>query len=81
MALPPGRTGLRGVLGELRSPGLPSEMGGRRPNSLWCPCHGGVPISRTANVAAGPPPRGLAKYPVRVENGQVEILTSPAPIT
>ena len=47
---------------------------------FMCPCHGGV-YYRNGNVAAGPPPRGLTKYPVRVQNGQVEVLTSPAPIT
>lgn len=47
---------------------------------FMCPCHGGV-YYKNGDVAAGPPPRGLAKYPVRVQNGQVEILTSPAPIT
>jgi len=47
---------------------------------FMCPCHGGV-YYKNGNVAAGPPPRGLTKYPVRVQNGQVEILTSPAPIT
>ena len=31
-------------------------------------------------VSAGPPPRALPQYPVRVHNGQVEILTSPIPI-
>lgn len=47
---------------------------------FMCPCHGGV-YYKNGSVAAGPPPRGLTKYPVRVQNGQVEILTSPAPIT
>ncbi len=47
---------------------------------FMCPCHGGV-YYENGSVAAGPPPRGLTKYPVRIQNGQVEILTSPAPIT
>lgn len=47
---------------------------------FMCPCHGGVYYS-DGSVAAGPPPRGLYKYPVRVKNGQVEIKTSPIPIT
>jgi menaquinol-cytochrome c reductase iron-sulfur subunit len=47
---------------------------------FMCPCHGGV-YYQNGSVAAGPPPRGLTRYPVRIENGQVEILTSPAPIT
>jgi menaquinol-cytochrome c reductase iron-sulfur subunit len=45
-----------------------------------CPCHGGVYYSN-GKVAAGPPPRPLNQYPVRVTNGQVEIQTSPVPIT
>jgi len=47
---------------------------------FMCPCHGGV-YYEDGSVAAGPPPRGLYNYPVRVHNGQVEILTSPIPIT
>ena len=47
---------------------------------FMCPCHGGMYYENGA-VAAGPPPRGLTRYPVRVQDGQVEILTSPAPIT
>jgi menaquinol-cytochrome c reductase iron-sulfur subunit len=45
-----------------------------------CPCHGGV-YYEDGSVAAGPPPRGLYQYPVRVNNGQVEIMASPIPIT
>jgi menaquinol-cytochrome c reductase iron-sulfur subunit len=47
---------------------------------FMCPCHGGV-YYEDGSVAAGPPPRGLYQYPVRVNNGQVEILASPIPIT
>jgi menaquinol-cytochrome c reductase iron-sulfur subunit len=47
---------------------------------FMCPCHGGVYYADGA-VAAGPPPRPLPQYPVRVNNGQVEIRTSPIPIT
>lgn len=47
---------------------------------FMCPCHGGVYYS-DGTVAAGPPPKPLTKYPVRVENGVVQILTSPTPIT
>ena len=47
---------------------------------FMCPCHGGV-YYKDGTVAAGPPPRPLVKYPVRVRDGQVEILTSPTPIT
>jgi menaquinol-cytochrome c reductase iron-sulfur subunit len=38
-----------------------------------CPCHGGV-YYKDGSVAAGPPPRPLERYPVRVQDGQVEIL-------
>lgn len=44
-----------------------------------CPCHGGV-YYRDGTVSAGPPPKPLPKYPVRVRDGQVEILTGPIPI-
>jgi menaquinol-cytochrome c reductase iron-sulfur subunit len=46
---------------------------------FMCPCHGGVYYA-DGSVAAGPPPRGLFKYPVRVRNGQVEIQASALPI-
>lgn len=44
-----------------------------------CPCHGGV-YYPDGTVSAGPPPRPLPQYPVRVNHGQVEIQTSPIPI-
>ena len=47
---------------------------------FMCPCHGGV-YNRDGTVAAGPPPRPLVRYPVRVSDGQVEILAGPTPIT
>jgi len=47
---------------------------------FMCPCHGGV-YYKNGQVAAGPPPRGLTKYPVRIQSGNVEILTTAAPIT
>ncbi len=46
---------------------------------FMCPCHGGV-FYQDGKVAAGPPPHPLSEYKVRVNNGQVEILTSPTPI-
>jgi menaquinol-cytochrome c reductase iron-sulfur subunit len=49
-------------------------------NLFMCPCHGGV-FYANGRVASGPPPRPLIQYPVRVENGEVQILTSPLPIT
>lgn len=45
-----------------------------------CPCHGGV-YYENGQVASGPPPKPLPRYPVRVRSGQVEVLTSPVPIT
>lgn len=47
---------------------------------FMCPCHGGV-YNADGSVAAGPPPDPLPQYPVRIRNGQVEIRTSPLPIT
>jgi menaquinol-cytochrome c reductase iron-sulfur subunit len=49
-------------------------------NLFMCPCHGGVYYQDGA-VAAGPPPLPLPRYPVRVKNGDVQIQTSPIPIT
>lgn len=46
---------------------------------FMCPCHGGV-FYPDGEVAAGPPPRPLVRYPVRMQNGRVEILTSPIPV-
>jgi menaquinol-cytochrome c reductase iron-sulfur subunit len=46
---------------------------------FMCPCHGGV-YYKDGRRAAGPPPRGLARYPVRVHNGYVEIQTTPVPL-
>jgi menaquinol-cytochrome c reductase iron-sulfur subunit len=48
-------------------------------NLFMCPCHGGV-FYADGKVASGPPPRPLFRYPVRVQDGQVQILTSPLPI-
>lgn len=48
-------------------------------NLFMCPCHGGVFYS-DGRVASGPPPKPLTRYPVRIENGEVQILTSPVPI-
>lgn len=47
---------------------------------FMCPCHGGVFYS-DGTVASGPPPKPLVTYPVRVNQGIVEILASPLPIT
>ncbi len=47
---------------------------------FMCPCHGGVFYS-DGRVASGPPRLPLRRYPVRVHGGEVQILTSPLPIT
>ena len=47
---------------------------------FMCPCHGGA-YYEDGSVAAGPPPEPLARYVVRVNDGQVEIQTSPIPLT
>lgn len=47
---------------------------------FMCPCHGGV-YYKDGTVAAGPPPKPLTRYQVRVQNGQVQIKTAPLPLT
>ena len=49
-------------------------------NLFMCPCHGSV-FYKDGTQTAGPAPKPLARYPVRVRKGQVEIQTSPVPIT
>lgn len=44
-----------------------------------CPCHGGV-YYKDGSVAAGPPPHSLIQYPVRVNNGEVQIEASEIPL-
>jgi len=39
---------------------------------LKCPCHGGR-FDRNGVVKAGPPPAPLAKFPTRIESGQVMV--------
>ncbi|MGE5446057.1 MAG: ubiquinol-cytochrome c reductase iron-sulfur subunit [Ignavibacteriales bacterium] len=48
-------------------------------NLFMCPCHGGV-YYKDGSVAAGPPPKPLPRYPVRVRDGRVEILAQPTPL-
>ena len=47
---------------------------------FMCPCHGGV-YYKDGNVAAGPPPRPLFRYDVRIENGEVKINSVVVPIS
>jgi menaquinol-cytochrome c reductase iron-sulfur subunit len=47
---------------------------------FMCPCHGGVYYKNGA-VAAGPPPKPLVQYQIRVNKDTVEIKTAPVPIT
>jgi menaquinol-cytochrome c reductase iron-sulfur subunit len=47
-------------------------------NLFMCPCHGGV-FYNDGTPAAGPPPRPLTRYQVRVRDGQVEIEPTPVP--
>ena len=47
---------------------------------FMCPCHGGVYYS-DGSVAAGPPPRPLFRYDVRVENGEVKMNSVVVPIS
>ena len=49
-------------------------------NLFMCPCHGGV-YYEDGSVAAGPPPRPLTQYSVRIQNNEVQIQTRPLPIT
>jgi len=47
---------------------------------FMCPCHGGV-YYKDGTVAAGPPPKPLVRFEVRIMNGQVEIKSAAIPIT
>jgi menaquinol-cytochrome c reductase iron-sulfur subunit len=47
-----------------------------RAELFMCPCHGGVYYS-DGEVAAGPPPRPLHQYPLRINKGQVEMKVIP----
>jgi menaquinol-cytochrome c reductase iron-sulfur subunit len=47
---------------------------------FMCPCHGGI-YYQDGTVAAGPPPRPLYRFEVRVVEGIVQIKSAPVPIT
>lgn len=47
---------------------------------FMCPCHGGV-YYKDGSVAAGPPPRPLVRYQVRVENDEVKMSPVMVPIS
>lgn len=47
---------------------------------FMCPCHGGV-YYKDGTVAAGPPPKPLNRYKVRMQGQEVQIQTAPLPIT
>jgi menaquinol-cytochrome c reductase iron-sulfur subunit len=47
---------------------------------FMCPCHGGV-YYKDGKVAAGPPPKPLTRYEVRINGNAVQLLTAPLPIT
>jgi menaquinol-cytochrome c reductase iron-sulfur subunit len=42
-------------------------------NNFFCPCHNGV-FDVSGNVLAGPPPRPLDRYDIKVENDQLFVL-------
>jgi menaquinol-cytochrome c reductase iron-sulfur subunit len=47
---------------------------------FMCPCHGGI-YYKDGTVAAGPPPKPLYRFDVRVVSGIVQIKAAPVPIT
>jgi menaquinol-cytochrome c reductase iron-sulfur subunit len=47
---------------------------------FMCPCHGGT-FHRDGSVAAGPPPRPLERFDVRVRDGRLELRTMGPPRT
>ncbi len=43
-------------------------------NHFFCPCHNGV-FDASGNVVSGPPPRPLTRYDVKVDSGELFVLT------
>lgn len=46
---------------------------------FMCPCHGGV-YYKDGSVAAGPPPRALARFETRIQDGHLQLQTREVPI-
>ncbi len=74
------RHGVHRLLDQLHATWAARSAGCRTRELFMCPCHGGV-YYKDGSVAAGPPPRPLPRYPVRVQNGEVQIQATPIPIT
>ena len=47
---------------------------------FMCPCHGGV-YYKDGSVAAGPPPKPLFRYDVRIKDNEVQVKAAAIPIT
>jgi Rieske Fe-S protein len=54
--------------------------GSKAAELFMCPCHGGVYYD-DGTVAAGPPPKPLFRYDVRVANGEVQMKQAIVPIS
>jgi len=51
----------------------------QKPEIFLCPCHGSV-FNGDGTVAGGPAPSPLFRYPVRVQNGRVQIRAVKQPV-
>ena len=52
----------------------------QKPQIFLCPCHGSV-FNGNGDVAGGPAPQPLFRYPVRIRSGRVEIQAVEQPLT